>query len=230
MGFKNKAISVLEKQLTKQALILDVRAWEANTFFEVDLHIPNADFTQAKGAAHLKCRVGPLTFRDYTISAWDAGTKTCTLFIDAGHDGAGSRWVKTIDKTNDLTYLKMETRSYPLLQQGKYLFLGDQSAIGHFIALKQLAGKNEYITGALIIPDGNHRRQLKYYYPDLCLQPIPLQGTHSQTMTAWVKSQTVIGYDGVWLAGNQNMVIETRRHLKQRGMPAQLIKAEAFWK
>jgi len=229
MTFKHKAIAVLEKQLTKQAIVLEVRAWEAGTFFEVDLHVPDADFTQLKGVAHMKCRVAPLNFRDYTISGWDAETKTCTLFIDAAHRGAGSAWVKTLQRNGWISYLKMETHRYQLSGQSNHLFLGDQSAIGHFLALQQLAGEGAIISGAVIMPNAAHRSQFKYDHPLLNLTPLPLQQTYSETIIQWLQQQHLTQHGFICIAGQTKMVIDVRHYLKWAGISGAQIKAQGFW-
>jgi len=229
MSFKDKAIQVLEKQLTKQALILDIRPWHNDTFFEIDLHVPDADFSKANTVQHLKCRVAPLTFNDYTVSGWDAETKTCTLMIDAGHDGAGAKWARSLSKPGEISYLKMEQHRYPVMSGGNWLLLGDQSAAGHFLALKQLADNNPNISGAIIIPDVEHCKQLRYFYPNLGLKSIPLHNNHTDSMLAWLEQHPVIIYDGICIAGNTKMVIEIRQYLKKRGVAANKIKAQGFW-
>ena len=37
--------------------------------------------------SYIKFRMNDLTFRDYTPSGWDADTHTCTLYLDAAHNG-----------------------------------------------------------------------------------------------------------------------------------------------
>jgi NADPH-dependent ferric siderophore reductase len=229
MSLKHKAIQVLERQLTKQALILDIRPWNGNTFFEVDLHVPDADFSKANTVQHLKCRVAPLTFNDYTVSGWDAETQTCTLMIDAGHNGAGAKWVKNLTKPGEISYLKTEQHRYPAMDHGKWLLLGDQSAVGHFLALKQLAGHNPNISGAVIIPDIEHCKQLRYFYPDFGLKSIPLHNSYTESILAWLEQQPVIIYDGICIAGNTRMVIDVRNYLKKRGVAPGKIKAQGFW-
>lgn len=229
MSLKQKAIRALEKQLTKKALILDIRSWHNNTFFEIDLHVPEADFNKPNTVQHLKCRVAPLTFNDYTVSGWDAETKTCTLMIDAGHTGSGAKWVKELSKPGEISYLKTEQHRYPDMTVGKWFLLGDQSAVGNFLALNQLANNNQKISGAVIIPDIEQGRQLNYFYPQLQLQPLPLHGSYTESMIPWLEQQPVIIYDGICIAGNTKMVIEVRQYLKKRGVAANKIKAQGFW-
>jgi len=230
MSIKNKAINLLERQLTKPALVLETRGWHSETFYEIDLHIPDADFNQLKGVAHLKCRVAPLTFRDYTIAKWDDLTKTCTLFVDAAHNGPGSSWVKSLNKQDQISYMQIETHRYPAMDQEKYLFLGDQSTIGHFLALQQLGNKNAQISGALVIDNKNHREELTSYYPELSLTPVALQQCYTQSVLSWLQNQPVDNYDMICLAGNSAMVVDVRQYLRKSGVPNHKIKAQGFWR
>jgi len=230
MSIKNKAINLLERQITKPALVLETRAWHSGTFYEVDLHIPDADFSQFKGVSHIKCRVSPLTFRDYTISKWDDITKTCTLFVDAAHNGPGSTWVKTLSTQDQISYMQIETHRYPVMDQENYLFLGDQSTIGHFLALQQLATKKAQISGAVVINNKIHQEELRDYYPELSLTPVTLQQCHSQTILTWLQNQSVNNYDMICLAGSSTMIVEVRQYLRKNGVPNNKIKTQGFWR
>src|SRR5438045_1888995 len=101
--FTQATADLLERRWLKIAKVLAIRAWDPATFLEIDLHLPDCDMSKWQEAQHMKCKVGPLAYRDYTPSGWDAETRTCTLFIDAGHEGQGSRWVKKL-KTGDTVY------------------------------------------------------------------------------------------------------------------------------
>jgi NADPH-dependent ferric siderophore reductase len=229
MGIKDKTIKLIERQLTKKASVLETRTWQGGTFYEVDLHLPEADLGIINGVAHLKCRVAPLTFRDYTIAQWDEETKTCTLFVDAAHDGAGSAWVKLLNQHDEITYLKIEKHRYPLKEAGNYLFLGDQSTVGHFLALRQLIGKNASVNGSLVIPDPAHRRELTTYYPHLGLEPVGLSKTSSAMLKGWLSGRSLLIYDFVFLAGSTEMVVDIRDYLRSCGVAGSIIKAHGFW-
>ena len=230
MGIKDKTIELIERQLTKKASVLETRTWQGGTFYEVDLHLPEADLGSINGVAHLKCRVAPLTFRDYTIAQWDEETKTCTLFVDAAHDGVGSAWVKLLNQHDEINYLKIEKHRYPLKEKGRYLFLGDQSTVGHFLALRQLIGKNAVVNGSLVIPDPAHRNELAAYYPNFGLEPVALEGTPSATLKGWLSGRPWLSYDFIFLAGNAGMVVEIRHYLRNCGVSGGTIKAQGFWR
>jgi len=230
MGIKDKTIKLIERQLTKKAQVLEARPWQGGTFYEVDVCVPEADLCGLNGVAHLKCRVAPLTFRDYTIAQWDEETKTCTLFVDAAHDGVGSAWLKLLNQHDEVTYLKIEKHRYPLKEKGSYLFLGDQSTVGHFLALRQLIGKDASVDGSLVIPDPAHRRELTTYYPHLGLEPVGLSKTSSATLKGWLSGRSLFSHDFVFLAGSTEMVIDIRHFLRSRGVSDTTIKAQGFWR
>ena len=187
-------------------------------------------FDQQNVAQHLKCRVNRLTFRDYTMANINAASKTCTLLIDAGHQGEGSAWVRTVKKNDEISYLKVEQHRYPSMERGNYLFLGDESAIGHFLTLQQMAANNQNIAVAVIIRSEGNTEQLRHYHPDLLLQSILFQNSYESTMINWLQQQTLSGYDGICIAGNISMVIEARQYLKKHGVAGNKIKAQGFWK
>lgn len=114
MSIKELPIGLIEGRITKSAWVRAVRAWPGSDFYEIDLQAPDADFSAFKGAAHMKCRVAPLTFRDYTICRWDAASKTCTLMIDAGHQGTGGNWAKQVQKAGSLPYVGVEAHRCPV--------------------------------------------------------------------------------------------------------------------
>jgi NADPH-dependent ferric siderophore reductase len=136
---KQKTIGFFEGRLVKSATVLAVRAWDPATFIEIDLHMPGVDMNKWQEAQHIKCKVGALTYRDYTPSQWDADTRTCTLFVDVAHDGPGSRWARAAVAGDVLHYLGISSSHHRPVADKRMVLLGDESAIGHFLALGQLA-------------------------------------------------------------------------------------------
>lgn len=227
MSITSKAIGLLERRIIKTAHILDIRAWSAGTFYEIDLHIPGARLG-ADGVQHINCRVAPLVFRDYTIAQSDRETSTCTLFIDAAHKGQGSNWVRTLRRNDVLSYLNIEMHRYNNSGTASNLFLGDQSAVGHFLALQQLMGKGAAIEGAVVIENVDHRNEFNTYYSDLNMDALPLEQNSTQAILHWLGTHNVSA-DDVFIAGNSHMVASVRRHLKELGYTARQLHAQGFW-
>ncbi len=228
MNIKDKAIGLLERRITKTALVLATRSWAANSFYEVDLHVPDADFDK-QGVQHMKCRVNQLTYRDYTIAMWDTETRTCTLFVDATHAGPGAAWVKYLKKNDTLSYLNVESHGYNNPANNKLLLLGDQSAVGHFLALQQLAAPGAYIEGAIVIPRVAHRTEFNAYYPDLNLHTLSAEDGSTQALARWMEYRG-IDNDMVFLAGNVHMVTALRQQLRVMGYGSKQIDAQGFWR
>lgn len=224
MSIKEKAIGLIEGRITKTAWVTAVRAWPGYNFYEIGLQVPDADFSDFKGAAHIKCRVAPLTFRDYTICRWAAASKTCTLMVDAAHQGPGSHWAKQMQKADSLPYVGIETHSCPVTTYPDLFFLGDQSALGHFLALQQLAGADKQIGGAIFMPDKAHQDSFRQHFSGLPLAPVStIADLYQQLGSVTANGQTL-----VCLAGNSRLVAGLRRNLRSAGFPGQ-INAQGFW-
>jgi NADPH-dependent ferric siderophore reductase len=209
--------------------VTEARAWHGGNFYEIGIQIPDANFGKMNGVPHLKCRVAPLTFRDYTLSKWDNERKTGALFIDAAHHGPGSEWARSLRTADALHYLNIETNRYPVAEYKSLLFLGDQSAVGHFLALQQLADKTSAVSGAIVISHNAHREALKANYPQLPLQSVQLKGNLSVTLINWLEQQKSASDSLICLAGNTEMVIAMRYYLRGKGIPGKNIKAQGFW-
>lgn len=224
MSIKERAIGLIEGRITKTAWVQGVRAWPGNNFYEIDLQVPEADFSGLKGAAHIKCRVAPLTFRDYTICRWDPASKTCTLMVDAGHTGPGSSWARQVQKADSLPYVGVEAHRCPVNAYLQLFFIGDQSALGHFMALQQLAGADKQISGAILLSDEAHQDHFRQHFSGLPLKPVRT----GDDLFQMLGSVTSGGQTLVCLAGNSSLVADLRRNLRSTGFPGQ-INAQGFW-
>lgn len=215
-------LSFLERTFTKTGTVVGTRAWQPATFFEIDLHLPDIDMSGWKDAQHIKCKVGPFTYRDYTPAYWDTDTHTCTLYIDAMHDGAGSRWAKGLQQGDVFCYVGLGSSHQQPEKNMRHVFLGDKTAIGHFAALQQLAGKTAEITGAVMVKEDSHREAFTAYFPRLAMQPVA-------DVTKWVDNNQQHNNAVFYLAGNNQLVISLRKQLRSIGYNSKQIKAQGFW-
>ncbi|HKG07646.1 MAG TPA: hypothetical protein VKB19_14345 [Pedobacter sp.] len=223
---KKKALGMLEKQFSRSAKVLEVRAWNPSTFYEIDLHMPDVDMSKWQSVQHMKCKVAEATYRDYTPAHWDAETQTCTLFIDASHDGYGSKWAASLYTGDLIIYLGISTTFTRPLSSSLFC-LGDSSAIGHFLALEQLAGKGN-LTGALVIKDPAHRNTFQSFF-DSALQAIPQKAASNiDNLHDWLIEQSLEG-GAVYLAGNVPMVVELRKKIKALPGFNGPVKVQGFW-
>lgn len=218
----NSNISLLEKAFIKTGTVLDVRAWEPATFFEVDVHLPQLNMQGWTITQHIKCKVGNFTYRDYSPAYWDAETHTCTLFIDAAHDGAGSRWVKTLAQGSPLHYVGVASSHQTATGGATHVMLGDQTAIGHFAALQQLAGRQSAVAGAIAINEAGHRRLFSDYLHKLPLTPVT-------NINSWLQNAGEFTNPVFYLVGNNHMAVRLRKQLKALGYGSSQVKAQGFW-
>jgi NADPH-dependent ferric siderophore reductase len=137
-NLKKRAGKLIEPALLKPGKVLDVREWEPATMIEIDLHLPTADMQHWIEVPYIKFRVDDLTFRDYTPACWDAETNTCTLLIDANHNGPGTLWAKQLKRNDKIQYLKVDTTHQSPDPNNLVVGLGDQSSVGHMLGLEQL--------------------------------------------------------------------------------------------
>ncbi len=224
-----KALTLAETPFIRSARVLAVRVWEPDTVREIDLHLPDCDMSKWNSAQHIKCKVDTWVYRDYTPAGWDAETRTCTLIIHTAHDGPGSRWGKRLRAGDTVAYLgvgsshQQPTRGKPLV------FLGDETAIGHFLALRQLAGDHAIIEGAIVLSEKHHRDEFDQYFSGWGLQSLEKGASRKyEALDEWVEGSDSFEHrDAVfYLAGYSPEVVRLRKLLRQRGMQ---VHAQGFW-
>lgn len=227
---KLKAGRWFEPQNLATGRVLEVRFWEPSTVIEIDLHLPEADMCQWAEIPYIKFKVGPFTYRDYTPSGWDAETSTCTLFIDAAHNGAGTNWARSLGKDDTVSYLKIGTSSHGPENTSAVIALGDESSIGHVLALQQMVMPSTRFTGAVLMNNEGHRSFFSQYFPK-SIQTIArddVYGHHS--LVQWISSQDFSLDNTVfYLAGNNIMVSQLRKMLRLQGYNSNQVKVKGFW-
>lgn len=227
---KNEKLSIIEKFFIRSGKITAVRSWDGGSIQEIDVHLPNADFKKWDKAQSIKCRISPSHYIDYTPSMWDAEKKSCTLYIDTSHNGEGSRWAQNQVPDNKFHYLKIEdVKHFPV--EGRHLvFIGDQTGIGHFCALQQLAAKNTQISGFITFKDLGTAEAfaencswlpLKTFlsYSDICRQ------TEEWVIKNQAEKEQFIFY----IVGNAELIVRLRKLLKAFGLEGSQIKSKGFW-
>jgi hypothetical protein len=137
-----KTVSSLVELISSKGHVLSVETYNNGTFYQVNVHLPATDMSKWTTIPRLKCRVGELDYRDYSPAQWDAAQRTCTLYIEAAHQGAGSNWVKQLRAGDTFSYGAAHAQQVPP-RPGKILCIGDGSALGHFLALKQLTQQKQ---------------------------------------------------------------------------------------
>jgi len=224
-----KAVSGLLDKMFTSAQVTAIRAWQPATMYEVDIHLPSANMEKWATIHRVKCRVGELEYRDYTPATWNAPEKTFTMYIEAGHEGAGSRWVQQLKKGDEILLGSVHAAQLPA-KEGKILCLGDGSALGHFLALKQLTDRRSYPLEAGIVLHDNYQlpESLAADNPEFELLLHP-HGNSADLLEQWYRSKNLDSYTSIYIAGNIPMVTALRKKLK--GMPevSARIYAHGFW-
>ncbi|OKS88532.1 siderophore-interacting protein [Mucilaginibacter polytrichastri] len=228
---KGRAAKLLEGRMLHAGTVLEVRHWQPCTMLEIDLHLPIADMAQwAENIPYIKFKVADFTFRDYTPSGWDAETCTCTIFVDAAHNGPGSLWARNLQKGDNISYIKVGVTRHCPLGTSTIIGLGDESSLGHLLALQQTVIPSGRFTGAIVMANEGHRKLLGEYFPSP-LAPIARYDTYGHhSLIEWLVNQHYsLDNTLFYLAGNNTMVDQLRKLLKQQGYASGQIKAQGFW-
>ncbi|WAC15058.1 hypothetical protein [Dyadobacter pollutisoli] len=224
---KQKAIRLFETAMAKTGTVLAIRAWEPATFFEVDVHFPDMDMSGWKRVQHIKIRVAPGVYRDYTPAGWDEDIRTCTLYINAEQNGPGSRWIKSLREGDSITYVGVGATFHRPADYGEMVVFGDMSCIGHYLALQQLAG-GRGITGAITIAQESHREEFAEYF-SWKIQPVrqrDVGGLHS--ILKWTKDKPLAN-SNVYISGHIPTCVQLRKELKRREDSPLGILVQGFW-
>lgn len=224
-------ISAIEKVFVKTGQVLSTRAWSGGNMHELHLHLPDVDFNTWTKTQSIKCRISSLHYTDYTPAMWDAAEKTCTLYIDTSHTGKGSEWAKRQKQGAALYYLNIEEESHCPVLGKHHIFLGDQTAIGHFCAIQQLAPSAIGISGCVVFNDPETASGLTENCPWLCLKCVTDYKTiydYLQQVALQINSakENYVFY----VVGNAQLIVTVRKLLKANGIDGGRIKSKGFWK
>ena len=225
---KQTAINLIENAIAKTGTVLSVRAWKPSTFIEVDVHFPGMDMSGWTRVQHIKTKVAPGVYRDYTPAGWDADIRTCTLYIDAVQDGPGSNWVKSLQAGDEITYVGVGGTMHKPVQDNEMIVLGDMSCIGHYLALQQLAGEKN-LSGAIAIAEESHCDEFSKYFK-WKVQPViqeDIGGLNS--LLEWTQGKNLANTD-VYISGHIPTCVALRKELKRRKDQPSGIRAQGFWK
>ncbi len=231
---KHKAIAFITQHRVKTASVLAVRPWEPDGLIEVDVHLPGADMRKWINAPqHIDVAVAEGIYRDYTPFGWDADTATCTLLIETGHNGAGVRWAQTLQPGDTFSYLAVRATSHHPVAGAHLVFLGDESSIAHFLALRQLAAQSLSVTGAIAFTHASHRDMFHTCCYELqAIQPVNKTGSNgTAALLEWAAAQSFNSDTVFYITGHVPAVIQLRQWLKANGYSGSgQVKAQAFWK
>jgi len=220
---KKGLTSIFDQHLLKHGTVLDVRKWPGSPMIEVDLHLPESDMRYWTEVLYIKFSVGGLLFRDYTPFGWDAETSTCSLLIDASHDGPGSRWAKSLLKGGSVDYLKTDTTHQSPHVTNLVVGLGDNTSLAHLFALQNLTLPAIRFDSAVLTDNGQTGELLSSYFER---PPVPCAS--ESELIGWLSVQGFCNeHTSFYLTGNEGLVIRLRQALKDLGYFH--IKVKGFW-
>lgn len=227
---QKKKISTLEKLFLQSGKIVSVRSWNGDNIREIHLHLPNVDFEKWDMAHCIKCRISALHYTDYTPAMWNAEEKTCKLYIDTSHDGQGSGWAKSQVAGNDFHYSKTAAEKHFPVADKHLVFLGDQTGIGHFCALQQLATTKTPINGFLTFRDLQSAEAFSENCSWLPLKAVSNYDALYKQTENWIiqhrsEKENLIFY----VVGSKELIVALRKLLKTHGFDGSQIKSKGFW-
>lgn len=225
----SKAVSGLLEMMLTPATVIAVRPWTPATMYEVDIKLQTTDMDKWTSIKRVKCKVDDWAYRDYTPANWNPDTRICTMYIESGHDGAGSRWVQQLRPGNDIGLGAAHAAPLPA-KEGKILCLADGSALGHCMALRQLTDPGHYpMDGAIFLHDDYQvPASLTAQYPELELLVRP-QEQGIDVLSTWMAGKDLSSYTSVYLAGNIPMVSALRKKLKTLPEVQARVYTHGFW-
>lgn len=216
-------------KMTSAAEIIDIRTWNSNGMYEIDVHLPMIEMDKWKCVQRLKCKVGELKYRDYTPAVWNNNTKICTLYIDAGHEGVGSKYIRRLKIGDNLIFSAAHSTPIPS-QTGRILCIADASALGNSLALKRLTDRTIYPMDTVTFIEENSK------IPSLFKEQNPefefLKGTledKTRILDQWCEAKDLTVYSSIYISGNSSMVRTLKNKVKSNPEVKARIYTNGFW-
>ena len=225
---------MFEKMLSS-AQVIGIQKWEKSSLYEIEIMMPSLKPESWNTIRRLKCQVGLLEYRDYTPALWTENPNTCTLFIEANHQGTGSEWVKNLQIGEEILIGEAHAANVPI-REGSILGLGDTTAIGHFLALKQLTNQITYPLKVGIFTNGQYDAPLDFMFdhPNFSFFPFTTEpsSTIACSLTAlenWIEPIDLNSFSSVYIAGNNTLVKSLRSLIKTKINRDIKIYRHGFW-
>jgi len=226
---KKAICNLVDKAFTSECYVAGVKAWELSGMFEIVIHMPEIDMRKWNSIQRVKCKVAYGEYRDYTPACWDAEKRICTVFIETEHEGYGSRWAKNL-KVGDTIFLAVAHAAPLPNKPGKILCFGDGSALGHFLALKQMTERGNFPFEAIVFLNE------EYILPPLFLSDnpefSPVMKSREDCLRSLIKcaeEKILTEYSSIYIAGYIPMVSGLRKFLKRLPDLDAKIFAHGFW-
>lgn len=152
------------------------------------------------------------------------------MYLETGHDGPGSRWVKKLKKGDKVVLIPAHATNLPE-KPGKVLCLGDGSALGHFLELKQLTNRKEYPLDVAVFFHEKYQLPVKFINENPEFEFLKDPKADALTVLGqWMNSINLSDYSSIYILGDMMMVAGLRKKLKAvPDIKAKLV-AGGFWK
>lgn len=219
----------LDKTMSQKGTVISLRKWDLSAIYEIRVHLPNVDMQKWATVPRIKVKVAEFEYRDYSPACWDVAERTCCLFIDARHLGVGSSWVKCLVPGQTFLFAPASATALPS-KKGPILCLADESALGHFLALKQLTAAEENPIEILISIDQHAVVPQEIIAANDGLQFI--KRSHLDRLVNIHHSLSELNlpsFSSIYLAGHIPMVQGLRKILKANESVDARIIANGFW-
>jgi len=224
-----RTLGGLLEQLFSQSQVIAKRLWPNSSMYELDISLPAVSMEKWNTVKRLKCQVGLLEYRDYTPALWSIDQQTCTLFIEAGHQGIGSKWISALSVGDKILLGEAHAAHLPV-NPGPVLGLGDGTAIGHFLALKQLTNRTDFPLEVGIFINDDQQAPMEFInnHPEFTFIA-KNEKSAFPALKHWSDTQDLKKFASVYIAGNNTMVRELRATLKNQLGPGVKIYGHGFW-
>ena len=226
---KKAVFNLMDKAFTQEGYVLAIRKWEPAKIYEIDLYMPETDMNKWNTIPRIKCKVAKYEYRDYTPAAWDSEKNVCTVIIETEHNGCGSSWTQNLQVGDTVLFAPAHAAQLPS-KPGKIVCFGDGSAIGHFLALKQLTDRTQYPLEAVIFLNE------EYKLSDSFLSDNPefkflmkADIKNPETLNQFSENKILPDSAYVYIAGYIPMVTGLRKMIKKNPQFNARIYANGFW-
>lgn len=230
IGIKKAIFKFIDKTFAQSGYVLQIRKWNPESIYEIDLHLPDVDMEKWKTIPRLKVKVDESgEYRDYTPANWNMEKRICTLLIETNHEGFGSNWAKHLRINDKVIFAPAHAAGLPA-KPGDIACFGDGSAVGHFLALKQLTDRQKYplqvviaLNQDYIIPEYFRSENPEFkFIVDRDANSLHLLHKFSET-EGWHS------FTSIYIAGHIPMVSGLRKIFKNSIKTDTRVYAHGFW-
>jgi len=219
----------LDKKMAQQGHVIAVRKWETSEIYEIQVHLPSLDMQKWVSVPRIKVKVAEYEYRDYSPACWNEKSRNCLLFIDARHNGVGSLWARKIKSGGDFLFAPASAASLPA-NKGAVLCLGDESAIGHFLALKQLLELKENEIFIQVSVEQNITIPVEMILSNKELHFIKrTQSDRLVSLHRALSDLDISSFSSIYIAGHTPMVQGMRKIIKKEIKTNARIFVNGFW-